>query len=521
MLRERYLRVYDLHSWSGMVLGLFLFLVSITGCFALFDHEIKTWENHNLRLELPENPIPINDNFLQWVDKELGDNEPLIVGITFPNKYEPYYRGRLQFKDQNKQRVTRFISWNATNGEVLKERGGGLSEWVLDFHRDLMWPKAHGGRQIGRAIVGIAGIIMMLSIISGILTHTKIIREFFTLRFKNTIRLKWTDTHKALGLWALPFYSMISFTGAFLGIIAILSPIIALLAFKGDTAALTNAVFGEPTKATGVQEKMLSMDEVRRLRNPQSDTLPNSVLISNWGDSAAEYRIFYPVNNELSRTEEHIISGVSGKSIKFTPTSKLTTPRRISASITPLHYGTYGGIWLKALYFILGISLCVLIATGLIMWIERRLHGKEGTRSEQFYRRLGRITIGATIGLAIATAALFYLDKLYQGSEDHRLWWTGVTYFAVWFATIAFSLIKQIGEYKLVRVLLKVTAILFLAIPILNASYYMQTPPNFSQPWAVVDFGFVITGLVLFALTLLIPTHRQQPERKSRKLALA
>ncbi len=515
MLRERYLRVYDLHSWSGVVTGLFLFLVSITGCFALFDHEIKTWEDANLRAAVPEVPVDIHSKFEHWVNQEIGDNEPQSVGISFPSKYEPFYSGRYQYRDSEKQSKRGHIHWHATTGEELPVRGGGLSEWILDFHRDLMWPEALGGRQAGRAIVGLAGIILMLSILSGILTHTKIIREFFTLRFNNTIRLKWTDTHKALGLWVLPFYTMISFTGAFLGIIAILSPVIAALAFKGDTEALIEAVVGLPTERSGVQAQMLSVDELRELRNPRSGLTPNQIIINNWGDRAAEYRIFYDVDRELGRFEQYTVSGVSGELIKFEPINELSPANRVSNAIAPLHYGTFGGIWLKAFYFVLGLSLCFLIATGLIMWLEKRLHGKEGSKSQAFYRKLGRVIIGTTLGLPIATASLFYLDKLYLGHEASRLWWTGFTYFAVWFAVTVFSLCSKQDEYWQIRSLLRLNAVLYIAIPVLNHSYYLnESLPNLSQPWAAVDLGFVLIGMITFLLTWFIPKQRQQPIRK-------
>ncbi|MEM7360246.1 MAG: PepSY-associated TM helix domain-containing protein [Pseudomonadota bacterium] len=520
MLRERYLRIYDLHSWSGVVLGLFIFVVSLTGCFALFDHEIKTWEDQNLRAELPANPTPIHDTFTAWVKQTAGENKVQFATMIFPSNYEPYYHGLLQFRDADNARVFEHEKWHASSGEMLPHREGGLSEWLLDFHRDLMWPESLGGRQVGRAIVGIAGIVLMISILSGIIAHTKIVREFFTLRFQNTIRLKWTDTHKVLGLWVMPFYTMIAFTGAFLGIIVIMSPIIAALSFKGDTEALIDAVIGPPTEPRGVMAQMLSIDEVRALQNPGNGEFPYSVVSENWGDEAAEYRIFYPVQKELGRFELRTISGVSGELIKSEPINELSSGNRVSASIAPLHYGTYGGFWLKVLYFILGLSLCVVTATGLMMWIERRLHGKEGNRSQQFYQRLGKLVIGVTLGLPVATASIFYLDKLYTGIEDSRLWWTGTSYFLVWLACILFSMVARIGEYKLVKGLFLLNALLFIGIPVMH---WQVVPGSFStgtmMPWMAVDVALLIFGLCLLVLAQFLPKHRIQPERNRPKKA--
>ena len=59
MEKSRYLRIYDLHSWSGIVLGLFVFIVSFTGCLALFDHELKSWEDPAKRLSIAQESAEI------------------------------------------------------------------------------------------------------------------------------------------------------------------------------------------------------------------------------------------------------------------------------------------------------------------------------------------------------------------------------------------------------------------------------------------------------------------------------
>lgn len=42
---ERHHRNYDLHSWSRVAQGLFIFVVCFTGCLALFDAELHAWED--------------------------------------------------------------------------------------------------------------------------------------------------------------------------------------------------------------------------------------------------------------------------------------------------------------------------------------------------------------------------------------------------------------------------------------------------------------------------------------------
>ncbi|MEM8703329.1 MAG: PepSY-associated TM helix domain-containing protein, partial [Pseudomonadota bacterium] len=78
-----------------------------------------------------------------------------------------------------------------------------------------------------RILVGLVGIAFLLLILTGIVAHTKFTKELFTLRYLKSVRLKWQDSHKVMGLWTSPFAAMIALTGAFLGVIALLLPLLA------------------------------------------------------------------------------------------------------------------------------------------------------------------------------------------------------------------------------------------------------------------------------------------------------
>ncbi len=516
MKKARYLRIYDLHSWSGITLGLFVYMVSLTGCFALFDHELKSWEDSAKRLEIAESIAPIMPEFQSWVNNQSQNQSIEFITFFYPDKHEPYYKALMGTKAEDDKQTRHEIRWNSEHKQVLVTKQGGLTEWLLDFHRDLMWPAQLGGRTIGRALVGVAGIILMLSIITGIITHTKIIREFFTLRVKRSIHLKWQDLHKVLGLWALPFYTMIAFTGAFLGIIVLLSPIVAVVAFKGDTEALVAAVIGEAPKPNGVHAQMLSVDELRDLRHPVSNNRPNRVVMRNWGDETAFYEVLYTSKTELATFDQVTVSGATGEVIKSEPSGSVPAANRVTNAISPLHYATYGGIWLKVLYFVLGIFLCVVTATGLMVWIERRLKSNKGQQSPRFYQRLGQFSIGIILGFPLATVAIFYVDKLYAGAESARLLYTGISYFMVVMFTVVFAMLRN-QNYQTVRVLFFAISISLLGLPIVNtlatqAQFWNSLGSN--QSWAWVDLSFIIGGAILTIISVYLPKQRSTEPRE-------
>ena len=509
MEKARYLRIYDLHSWTGAVLGLLIFAVSFTGCIALFHQEILTWEDPAKRLAIGEELTPIDATFKAWVKKEAGDNEIEFLRFNFPSDYEPYYSAMLQYHDENDEHVNVKRRWNATTGETLPHRGEGLSTWLLNFHRDLMWPDELGGRQIGRSLVGIVGIIAILSIISGVLAHKKLFKEMFTLRYMRSTRLKWQDTHNILGIWGFPFSLMISFTGAFLGVVALLAPVVAFLAFKGDQETLIEAVLGAPAEPTGVISEMYSVDRVFEIKEPDSGYDPGWIIAINWGDETATYDVYYNADTELRAVDGIKVNGVDG-TIMPSQFEDLSAPNHVINAMSPLHYGTYGGIALKYLYFVLGLMMTVMAGLGLMMWVERRLYGGAGENNPQKYQRYSNLFTGGMMGLPVASAALFYHDKLYAGAEDARIVWTGLTYFLIWLAGTLYPFFRG-NNYKSTKDLMMFTAFLTLGIPFLNAA---TTGGSLSGP--VTSATYVdLTCLVLGALTLLV-AYRLPTERKSR-----
>lgn len=514
MDRARHLRNYDLHSWSGLAFGLFIYIVAFTGCFALFHHELLAWEDPARRLTVAENPAPVNDVFADWVNEKRGDYDIEYLSFSYPTAVEPYYHGYLNVHDEEGEHVVFERRWDAHTGAALPERGAGLSLWLLDFHRDLMWPEALGGRTVGRALVGVAGVILMLSIVTGVVAHTKIFQELFTLRFFRSVRLRWQDAHKVLGLWGLPFYSMIAFTGAVLGVVVILAPIVAFLTFKGDTEALYDAVLGAPMAPSGVAAEMISVDDLASRREPESGAPVAFVVMNNWGDETAHFDIYFEPDTELEIAEGYQVSGVTGERIEDSVHENLTLANRFVNAVAPLHYATYGGVALKLLYFVLGLLLAVITALGLMMWVERRLYGAAGARSPKVYGALSALNAGAAAGLPVATAAVFWLDKLYAGEEGARLFWTGVVYFAVWGAGVVYAFLRR-NDYAAAREMLFLTGALFAGLPLLNmAATGYSVLSLFSaghKAAGYVDLALFAGGVLTAAAAWTLPARRPGP----------
>lgn len=491
MDKARHKRNYDLHAWSGVTLGIFLYIVCFTGAVAVFaTGETYVWEDPANRIALPSEPAPITETFDAWYAEQTQRGEVELLGLSWPTQTTPYYQAyadiHLHGGDEHEHghehegehdedhaheeaHVHAWVEqrWHPETLAPLGTRQASMSEWLVDFHIYLKWPTMLGGYGVGSFIVGLAGILLLLSIITGVVAHTKMREEAFSLRFDKSVRLKWQDSHKVIGLWGAPFHVMIGFTGAFLGIIATMTPIVAFLAFQGNTTALLAAVEGEHQAASGVQAQMISLEEVRAFTRPGSDQSPYSVEIEHYGDETAAYTLVWEPSERLA-VDLFKISAVTGETLPLSPLQETDTAfKRINASIGPLHFGTFGGVALKFLWFVLGLSLAVITAFGTMMWIERRQHGNVGNRSDRFYNRLSKLNVGVCSGLAVATAGLFLHNVIYWGDEAGRGLSIAWAYLGAWGLAIAYAFFRN-GIYKANRELIAITGVLLILAALLN-----------------------------------------------------
>jgi uncharacterized iron-regulated membrane protein len=504
MKKEGYIRLFDLHSWSGVLLGLFIYSIAFTGCLSLFYNELQSWEDPAKRISIAEKPVLMMPLLETWIEDTAANNVIESLTFSYPKKYEPYFRASMEAKKTNDEKIEHDVRWDTHTGVVLNTKSHGLTDWLRDFHRNLMWPVSLGGERLGRFLVGIAGMSLMLLIITGLVLHTRIIKQMFVLRVERTSLLKWLDLHKVLGLWPLPFHVMVSFTGAFLGVISLLSPVLAVIAFKGDTQSLIAAVFGEQSKAVGIEAPMLSVDDVGVFRLPSSGERPSSIVIRNWGDANATYTVLFETRDELASFDSQTFNGVSGEIIKEELVTQIPIANRVTSSISPLHYGNYGNIWVKVVYLILGITLCFVAVSGLIVWVKRRLSKRNDAAKILRYTRIEKLIIGTTLGLPIASISIFHLDKLFTGPESLRMLSTGFTYFIIWIGIIIFSCCVAQPRHKTIHQLFFALATLTSCIPIVN---YLSTEGVFWQQlsrqesWVWVDFSCVVLGLLMGAIT--------------------
>ena len=384
-------RIYNIlfhtHTICGIVISIVLYIIFFAGCFTLFNKEINTWEKGKT------SKIELNQIDFDKIIKDLGkDNNLTGRGIYFiPSQETGQITVRLEqsnIPNASKEDLkSDFFYLDIQNFTKKKySENYNLSEFLYRLHFLGQIPGA------GIYISGFISLFFLFALITGLIIHwDKIITNFFLFRNKGKIKIKWTDTHTLLGLIGFPFQLMYAVTGAFFGLsILVLLP--GYFLYENDAEKLMADLRPEKAK---VEWKEISN------QTPISFNKFVAKYTANWDDVE-------PINLEIKNYQgvnmEYSISGIPSAQNNFFNIAKRTVGAYnlndleetksnekagyiygIQRLMGRLHFADYGGFGLKLLYALLSFITCVVILSGVMVWLTAR-KTKQYTEKQQKYQ---------------------------------------------------------------------------------------------------------------------------------------
>ena len=241
-----------LHTWSGLVVGWLLFAIFLTGTVSYFRPEISLWMRPELQQAAP------GTRATEVVIAEMQRRAPTAPSwiILMPSERNPV--ASVFWRDPTATpRGFRQAQLDPRTGGDLAARATSGGDFFYAFHFQLFGLPI----PIARWIVSFCAMVMLVSIVSGIVTHRRIFADFFTFRPRKGQR-SWLDGHAALATLALPYHLMITYTGL-ITLIALTMPWPILTNFEGNRAAYTAAVFGIDERIRAAARRRRSRRSVR------------------------------------------------------------------------------------------------------------------------------------------------------------------------------------------------------------------------------------------------------------------
>lgn len=346
------------HSSLGLAFAAAIYLVCLTGSLAVFAHEFQRWElagQPQLQTAAPQ----AVQRALEGAIARVGGGVEHAY-ITLPDHELPF--GLIN------------VEKDGTHSDWLFDQAGTIvgpgelpwTEFLTRLHINLHLPQSWGG-----FIVGLTGVALLSSLISGLLAHPRIFRDAFHLRLGGSRRLQEADLHNRLGIWALPFHVLVSLTGAALGLTTIIVGVLGMALFQGDVnkvyALFIASPKDDPRPAPTIDLVPL-FGQVAKL-SPGGHI--DYIMLEHPGEMGGA--AMFNAERDIGRLANIDTFAFNRMGLYHTKKPEENNlGESILGSLGKLHFGWFGGGAIKMIYGLLGLGLTYLAASGVTIWLARR-----------------------------------------------------------------------------------------------------------------------------------------------------
>jgi len=350
-------RLWQLHSWLGLIAGLGLLVIGLTGSLLVFNQELTALFEPGRVVVAPaaSGRLPL-DTLLHAAERQLPDHEITgwILQNARPDRADHLYAIR---HGTNEWLVATLDPYTGRVLDAPRPFTAFLHGWLVELHYTFF------AGDFGVAFAGVLAALLCLLGLSGLWLYRGFWKNVLTLRWGRGARILFSDLHKFVGISSVAFNLVLGFTGAYWNITHTLAhvgghePEQAVLAGRlyAGTLSLDALVRDAAARLPGFRTNFISL--------PSDPTAPAVTL---WG--VVEPRPF--------------LRGEYGSTVVYDPatgahrgTADLRTAGawpRTTDTFTALHYGTFGGLAVKILWALGGLTPGVLGVSGFTIWWLRR-----------------------------------------------------------------------------------------------------------------------------------------------------
>ncbi len=356
----------QIHLWLGLTLGVVGALLGVSGSILVYDHDLDAWLNpQRYAISGPQIALSLSD-YAQRTEQALG-NGARTTGIRLPDREQ----GPVMVFARARPDAGPFqrVYLDPPTGRVLDTATGrDFLGWLHSFHESLTLREYHG-----REIVGVVGIAMLISSLSGIYLWWPaggLRRSAFGFRRGFALH---RNLHYTFGIWGVIVLAMLSFTGIFLG-------------FPDAGRAVVAAFSTVSASPRGLQ----SSDHGGRAIGPDAAATVARALYPD----ATVIGLNFPAGPRgvyrVGLREAGDTTSRSGTAVFIDPRSQAIVQRTDRATRSRgdtfllwqriLHEGgAFGGAG-RFVTFLGGLMPPLLVVTGLIMWLRQR-RGRTAVRT--------------------------------------------------------------------------------------------------------------------------------------------
>ncbi|MEM1328846.1 MAG: PepSY-associated TM helix domain-containing protein [Bacteroidota bacterium] len=379
---------FKIHQWIGIKLSILFFVVCISGTFATISHEIDWLIFPGLRAT-PSEELASRNNIREAVAATYPEGK-----ITFWWGAEEDYLCDILYVENEGQRW--YVFANRRTGDIQGATTLTFQRFMRDLHYFLFIPF-----QIGHFTVLIFGFLLFISLGTALYFYKKWYTKLFELKTGKGKVVLFRSLHRLVGVWSVPFVLLFSVTGIWYFMertnIAGIAKTANMKTPTLETAALDSTDLDQFSYQ--IDYDAIEMAAQQHIPNIKvSDIIPPSKVdqpIYLTGKSDIPL-----VRNRANRVYLH---PTTYELIDIQKAEAINTRTWLNDIADPLHFGYFGGLVTKLLWFFGGLGISGLVLTG--FWISQKR--KVRSERQQKMQRMGKWK-PVNIGLGFLTMGFMY-----------------------------------------------------------------------------------------------------------------
>lgn len=375
---------FSVHGWIGAQLGVLLFVILFSGTLATVSHEIDWLLNPALRVAPQETHASWGalyaaaqsaypEAHITELYAPLGPRFAAQVWIELPIEGEFFEQHRRVYVNPYTAEVQGVADW-FTVQRVLR-----------NFHMMLSLP-APLGVYLGVYLVGAFGIVLLASMLTALLFYKHWWRHFLLLRWNKGWKIFWSDAHRTFGLWSLWFTLIIALTGIWYSVELAMHDLDRGLQDAPQSAPMLSAKqlarYGDAAARLPLDELITRVHEAYPGLEIAAISLPSDPRGAVDFTGHANAWLVRPSANRV------FLNPYDGSVMAIHKGEELPLIYRWVHTADPLHFGDFGGLVTKLIWFVFGLASSGLTLTGAYLWCKRSVRKAKEVRTNS--RQLAR-----------------------------------------------------------------------------------------------------------------------------------
>ncbi|MDR7947434.1 PepSY-associated TM helix domain-containing protein [Achromobacter aegrifaciens] len=476
-MRADYIRIYkSVHTWTGILTGMALFIAFYAGALTVFKEPLTRWATPPAAVA----PVALEDA-PDLIARTLQARPDVAKGFSIHLQDAEHVPARMSWEvrdgqadDHDESSIRHHVAYLDARGELRLEEAApsGLMPFIDVLHRVVGLPV---DSDPNRWFMGIVASLYAIALVSGVIVLLpSLVKDFFALRVGKNLKRMWLDAHNVVGIVSLPFHIVMALSSVVFAFHDGIYDLQDKLMYEGKLESVfQRSGGGAPAGEVRNPADMLTPAELlAQARALAPGFEPYGLQYQQVASPRAIVRVWGKDDSAVSpraRGGFVALDPYSGKVLNrdYLPGGQ-DAPNLWVSSFFALHMASFGGAAVQWLYFLLGLAGAWLFYSGNLLWIETRRKRANRQTGEIPVQRLdtrlmASATVGVCLGCVCGISLMMVASKGLSGHVGDLNAWLRALYYMAFFASLAWAFLRG-GAAAGVH-LLWVAAALTLAIP--------------------------------------------------------